>query len=105
MKQERISTHVLDVSSGRPAAGLKVSLHHAGRLVGSRVTDAGGRVADVSNEPLEPGPYRLVFEVGEYFGQRAHLFSRVGLEFDLPESGGHYHIPLLVSPYSSTAYR
>jgi 5-hydroxyisourate hydrolase len=105
MKQERISTHVLDLSTGRPAAGVKVSLRREGRLVGARVTDADGRVVNLADEPLQPGAYRLEFEVGEYFGEREHLFTRIGYEFELPASVGHYHIPLLISPFSSTTYR
>ena len=105
MKQERISTHVLDLSSGLPAAGLRVSLFRGDRLVGSGETDADGRIADLAAEPLAAGAYRLVFEVGGYFGEREHLFRSVALEVDLPDPVRHHHLPLLITPYSSTAYR
>ena len=105
MKQERISTHVLDVSTGQPAAGLRVSLYRESTLLGTRVTDADGRIADLSDEPLHPGVYRLLFEVGDYFGEREHLFTRIGFDLDLPSPVRHHHIPLLVSPFSSTSYR
>ena len=105
MKQERISTHVLDLSSGRPAAGLRVSLFQGDRLVGSGETDAGGRIADLAEQPLEAGAYRLVFEVGAYFGEREHLFRTVALEVDLRAPVRHHHLPLLIAPFSSTAYR
>lgn len=105
MKQERISTHVLDLSSGRPAAGLRVSLFRGERLVGSRETDADGRIPDLSEEPLDPGAYRLVFEVGGYFGERDHLYRSIALEVELRDPVRHHHLPLLIAPYSSTTYR
>ena len=105
MKQERISTHVLDLSSGRPAAGLRVSLFRGGELVGSGETDADGRIPDLSEQPLEAGAYRLVFEVGGYFGEREHLFRSVALEVELASPVRHHHLPLLIAPFSSTAYR
>ena len=105
MKQERISTHVLDLASGRPAAGLRVSLFRGDRLVAARETDADGRIADLSDEPLEAGAYRLVFDVGGYFGEREHLYRSVAVEVEIPSPVRHHHLPLLIAPFSSTAYR
>jgi 5-hydroxyisourate hydrolase len=105
MKQERISTHVLDLSTGRPAAGLRVSLYRDGRLLGERKTDADGRVPDLADAPLEAGRYELSFDVGDYFGERDHLFTRVELELELGAPVRHHHIPLLIAPYASTTYR
>jgi 5-hydroxyisourate hydrolase len=105
MKQERISTHVLDLSSGRPAAGLRVSLYRGDELVGARETDADGRIPDLSDDPLAAGAYRLVFEVGSYFGKREHLYRSVALEVELRDPVRHHHLPLLIAPFSSTAYR
>ena len=105
MKQERISTHVLDLSTGRPAAGLRVSLFRGDRLVASRETDSEGRIPDLYDEPLEAGAYRLVFDVGGYFGDREHLYRSVALEVELASPVGHHHLPLLIAPFSSTAYR
>ena len=65
-------------------------------------TGADGRVAELGRG-LEPGAYRLVFEVGEYFKEREHLFDRVTL--DLKLGSEHHHVPLLVGPYSCTAYQ
>jgi len=94
-----ISTHVLDVASGKPAAGVRVTL-------GTRTltTDAQGRIADLSGGGVNPGSYRLLVEVGAYFGGHSHLFETITLELNLSE-GRHYHVPLLIAPYSCTTYR
>jgi 5-hydroxyisourate hydrolase len=94
-----ISTHVLDVTSGKPAAGLRVTL-------GTRTmaTDEQGRIADLSGGGINPGGHRLLFEVGAYFGKIPHLFETVTLELRLDE-GRHYHVPLLIAPYSCSTYR
>jgi 5-hydroxyisourate hydrolase len=91
-----LSTHVLDTAVGRPAAGVAVELHLAGELVASGRTDDDGRIRPLA-EALEPGAYRLVFHPPSPF------FRRVELELDLRE--GHYHVPLLVSPYGCASYR
>jgi 5-hydroxyisourate hydrolase len=94
-----VSTHVLDVASGKPAAGVRVTL-------GTRTltTDAEGRIADLSGGGINPGSYRLLVELGAYWGDIPHLFKTVALELQLGE-GRHYHVPLLISPYSCTTYR
>jgi 5-hydroxyisourate hydrolase len=92
-----ISTHVLDTAQGRPRAGMKVGLYRGTELISQRETNEDGRIPELSAEPLEPGEYRLVFHVeGEFF-------QRVELTITL--AGGHYHVPLLVSPYLCTTYR
>jgi 5-hydroxyisourate hydrolase len=94
-----VSTHVLDVASGKPAAGVRVTL-------GSRTlsTDDQGRIADLSGGGINPGSYQLLFEVGAYYAGAPHLFETVALELQLSE-GRHYHVPLLISPYSCSTYR
>jgi 5-hydroxyisourate hydrolase len=94
-----LSTHVLDVSTGTPAAGVRVTL-------GSRTltTDAQGRIADLSGGGINPGSYRLLFEVGAYFAAIPHLFETVALEVQLSE-GRHYHVPLLIAPFACSSYR
>lgn len=94
-----VSTHVLDVAVGKPASGIRVTL-------GTRTltTDANGRIADLSGGGINPGTYRLIFEVGSYFGGTPHLFETVTLEVQLREIR-HYHVPLLISPYSCSSYR
>lgn len=94
-----ISTHVLDVATGKPAVGVRVTL-------GTRTleTDGQGRIADLSGGGINPGSYRLLFEVGPYFGSIPHLFDTIALEVQLDE-GRHYHVPLLIAPYSCSSYR
>jgi 5-hydroxyisourate hydrolase len=91
-----LSTHVLDTGRGEPASGVLVELYRAGNMVASAETDEGGRIAELAAD-LESGPYTLVFL------PRSEFFSRVELEIELGD--GHYHVPLLVSPYSCTTYR
>jgi 5-hydroxyisourate hydrolase len=90
-----ISTHVLDVERGRPAAGVRVELWQDD-LVTAGETDGDGRIAQLAAD-LEPGVYRLLFRPESPF------FKGVGIEVALEE--GHYHVPLLVSSYSCTTYR
>jgi 5-hydroxyisourate hydrolase len=91
-----ISTHVLDVARGEPTRGVRVELFRAGELVSTAETDEDGRIPELAGD-LEPGTYRLVFHPATEF------FSRVELELTLTD--GHYHVPLLVAPYSCTTYR
>jgi 5-hydroxyisourate hydrolase len=91
-----LSTHVLDTGAGRPAAGVRVELRRDGDLVGSGETNADGRIPELGTE-LDPGAYRLVFHPPSPF------FRRVELELALED--GHYHVPLLVSPFGCASYR
>ena len=91
-----LSTHVLDTERGAPVAGTHVELYrNDGTLAGDGVTDDDGRIRDLAD--TEPGTYRIVFHPASPF------FKRVELEIELAE--GHYHVPLLVSPYSCASYR
>jgi len=91
-----VSTHVLDTAAGRPAAGVRVELVRGRDVVESGETDADGRIAELATQ-LDPGRYALVFWPPSPF------FTRVELEVDLED--GHYHVPLLVSPYGCASYR
>jgi 5-hydroxyisourate hydrolase len=91
-----VSTHVLDTSSGRPAAGVRVELVRERDVMESGETDADGRIAELASG-LDPGRYALVFWPPSPF------FTRVELEIELED--GHYHVPLLVSPYGCASYR
>jgi 5-hydroxyisourate hydrolase len=96
-----ISTHVLDTAQGCPAPGVRVELFGGDELVGSGMTDADGRIADLSGgQTLGPGRYRLVFSDAP-----SRFFRRVELEIEIDDSSRHYHVPLLVSPYSCASYR
>jgi 5-hydroxyisourate hydrolase len=95
-----LSTHVLDTGAGRPAAGVVVELSVAGdgyeKLLASGTTDADGRIPSLA-DGLAPGTYLLVFHPPSPF------FTRVELQVELTD--GHYHVPLLVSPYGCASYR
>ena len=91
-----VSTHVLDTASGRPAAGVRVELVRDRDVVVAGKTDDDGRIVELASG-LEPGRYALVF------WQPSPFFTRVELEVELVS--GHYHVPLLVSPYGCASYR
>ena len=110
-----ISTHVLDASLGAPAAGVSVTLS---RLAGgwldveSGVTDQDGRLRFVADTPA--GTYCLTFATGPYFAARAvpTFYPEVAITFTIPEPqdavtgiGGHFHVPLLLSPFAYSTYR
>ena len=106
----RLSTHVLDTVVGRPAAGVKITLHEIGgsarALLKETVTNADGRTDAplISGEPLRIGTYELAFRMSDYFGTSAFL-DEVPIRFCIAEPEGHYHVPLLVTPWSYTTYR
>ena len=91
-----VSTHVLDNGAGTPAAGVRVELSQQRKVVAAGETDGDGRIAELARD-LEPGRYELAFWPPSPF------FARVELEIELVE--GHYHVPLLVSPYGCVTYR
>lgn len=108
-----ISTHILDTARGCPAAGVTVHLARRGgdgtwHEVASAVTDADGRIADWSPEPvLNSGVYRLNFEVGVYFGAQgiSGFYGSIPIVFNAEHPDQHYHVPLLLSPFSYSTYR
>ena len=109
-----ISTHILDTSTGLPASGVDVVLEiQRGpadwALVGRGVTDAEGRLRTLmpGGAPLEAATYRLVFHTRSYFQRAATatFYPRVAVEFDVAGGEGHYHVPLLLSPFGYTTYR
>jgi 5-hydroxyisourate hydrolase len=110
----RLTTHVLDTSTGRPAAGLALALIRLadGAVVTRRVTNSDGRV-DIpllEGDAFRPGTYELLFEVGDYFRRSGHSLPEpafldvVPIRFGLADES-HYHVPLLVSPYGYSTYR
>ena len=113
-----LSTHVLDTMHGCPAAGMKLRLQ---RLQGDRTEtlqdltlnadgrNEGGALLDVNT--MAPGRYRLLFEVAPYFRSRGvalpepPFLDTVSIDFGIADAAGHYHVPLLVSPWSYSTYR
>jgi hydroxyisourate hydrolase len=96
-----ISTHVLDVETGRPAAGVTIELVRAWdqKVVGSGMTDMDGRIRRLSDGPLEATDYELHFTLAGPF------FKRLSVAFRVDDPLRSYHIPLLMSPYGLTTYR
>ena len=101
----RLSTHILDTSRGKPAAGVPVHLYQADRLISSHSTDADGRCQNLLPEGtnLAPGIYRIVFEIIAHFPDG--LYPEIAISFKVSDGAAHYHIPLLVSPFGYTTYR
>jgi 5-hydroxyisourate hydrolase len=109
-----ITTHVLDLARGRPAAGVAVRLERAAGAaidawteIASTTTDSDGRAPDLSRVAVSAGVHRLTFETGAYFrGQGVTAFHpRVVVSFEIVEPGQHHHVPLLVAPFGYSTYR
>lgn len=109
-----VTTHILDISAGCPAAGISVMLerktHSAGwQVIAEGMTDADGRVSDLisPNEAFLPGHYRLTFEIGPYFmlSNVDCFFPQVTISFVVRDAQQHYHVPLLLSPFGYSTYR
>jgi 2-oxo-4-hydroxy-4-carboxy-5-ureidoimidazoline decarboxylase len=116
--QGRLSTHVLDTTSGKPAAGIVVELIELSELGASRVvartlTNSDGRTDRplIGGRPVPIGCYELNFAVGDYFAARGAPLSdppfldRIPLRFAVSDPEGHLHVPLLVTPWSYATYR
>ncbi len=107
-----ITTHVLDTSIGRPAAGLEVLLDKKSsdqwHSLATGKTNADGRIADlVAPGSLEAAHYRLTFKTGEYFVSREveGFYPQVQIECEIRETDQHYHVPLLLNPFGYSTYR
>jgi len=114
----RLSTHVLDTHSGRPAAGISIELAELSdlgqsRVVARAVTNSDGRTDQplIGGRPVPIGRYELTFHVGAYFAGRGVPLSdppfldRIPLQFAVSDPEGHLHVPLLVTPWSYATYR
>ena len=116
-----LSTHVLDTMHGTPASGMAVSLYttqadkpQVATLVKQFTLNSDGRNPDgplYDNASLKVGTYRLVFDVAAYFKARGvalpepNFLSLVTIDFGVADTSAHYHVPLLVSPWSYSTYR
>jgi hydroxyisourate hydrolase len=100
-----LTTHVLDVARGRPAAGVAIELLRGGEVVASAVTNADGRTDAPLLEMLEAGEYELRFAVGDYFGGDARFLDVVPVRFGVSDPDAHHHVPLLVAPGGYSTYR
>lgn len=104
-----LSTHVLDVTAGVPAAGVEVELFASagGQPIATGTTDADGRVGSLGPEVLAAGDYRLRFHVGAYFAGLglATLYPTITIDFAVGDDSAHLHLPVLVSPFAYSTYR
>jgi 5-hydroxyisourate hydrolase len=107
-----LTTHVLDTAHGRPAAGLRLRLFCQGMLVFAGETNQDGRCPGLlGDEKLAPARYRLEFDVADYFRAAGvdlpdpPFLDTVAIDFGVADPASHYHVPLLVSPYSYSTYR
>jgi len=100
-----LSTHVLDTSLGRPAAGVRVILEGDGGQLAQADTDRDGRATDLGGA-LAPGTYCLRFDSGGYFAERGieGFYPEVLVTFTI-SGAGHVHVPLLLSPFGYSTYR
>lgn len=113
-----LSTHVLDLSSGKPAAHVKIDVRFQAPyaewvLLQTVTTNVDGRTDGpvVSEENWQPGQYELVFYIGDYYAaQQVTLpdpafLSTIPVRFTMQPDAGHYHVPLLASPWGYQIYR
>ena len=114
----RLSTHVLDTHGGRPAEGIAIELWElsrdgADRLVVNTATNSDGRTDAplIAGRPLPIGTYELRFATAAYYGARGVTLSDppyldvVPIRFSIAEPEGHYHVPLVMTPWSYSTYR
>jgi 5-hydroxyisourate hydrolase len=106
-----LSTHVLDTMNGLPAAEMAVTLSGPDGEIARDITNGDGRCPALMQSALAPGRYTIRFGVAAYFrGLGVDLpdppfLDEVAVDFGIAADGGHYHVPLLVSPYGYSTYR
>lgn len=109
-----LSTHVLDTARGRPARGVPVRLYAVTQerrtLLRETTTNADGRTDEplIARGALHAGTFELTFEVDAYFADLAPdvpFLDEITLRFTVADASAHYHVPLLVSPWSYSTYR
>jgi len=113
----QLTTHVLDTTAGLPAAAVRIELHAwvepAPRLLTRRVTGRDGRCPEplLVGEDLHAGRYALTFQIGEYFRARGFelpqpaFLEEAVIHVGIADPTAHYHVPLLISPWSYSVYR
>ena len=113
----KLTTHVLDTANGCPATGMLVTLYRLQGALAERLKvvtlNHDGRADGplLQGDEFQPGRYRLVFEVADYFRARGAALAdppfldSVPLDFGLSAAGEHYHVPLLASPWAYSTYR
>ena len=112
----RLTTHVLDTAQGCPAAGVEILLYRVSgnshKKIAQAVTNADGRTEApiLEGKAFKPGTYELIFFAGAYLDGQAGLpdpkfLDQIPIRFGIAEEDGHYHVPLLLSPFGYSTYR
>jgi len=110
MNKAAITTHILNLETGKPAAGVAVSLYSSTSptALASAATDADGRIMHWDNEfAIAVGHYRLQFAVGTWYAQQklASFYPEINISFQVSNEQEHYHVPLLLNAYGYSTYR
>ena len=104
----KLSTHVIDLTTGKPAAGMRIDLYDLsfGVLLKTIRTNVDGRsdAPLLTDDELQPNQYELLFHVGDYFGKRDFL-DQVPIRFRIADVTAIYHVPLLCTPWAYSTYR
>ncbi|MEO1491235.1 MAG: hydroxyisourate hydrolase [Pseudomonadota bacterium] len=113
----RLTTHVLDTARGRPAAGVRIALYRVSgnshRKIAEAVTNADGRTDSpmLEGKAFKPGQYELIFFAGAYLDAQGSdlpdpkFLDQIPIRFGIADPDGHYHVPLLLSPFGYSTYR
>lgn len=110
MKKAAITTHILNLEAGKPAANVRVTLHRldTDAAIATGVTDADGRILQWENEfELSAGDYLLYFAVGDWYAQQqlSSFYPEIQISFTVINLHEHYHVPLLLNAYGYSTYR
>lgn len=103
----KLTTHVLDTTSGIPARGVHLRLYRGDELLADTTTNADGRCDAPLLDDAIPGEYRLIFRIGDYFranGTPSPFLDEIPIHFTL-EAGRDHHVPLVCSPFAYSTYR
>lgn len=114
----KLSTHVLDTAAGRPAAGVRLTLHRidgdgARYLINTAMTNADGRTDALllASDEMAVGQYELTFYMKDYFESKGvalaepAFLDEIPIRFAIADADANYHVPLLVTPWSYSTYR
>lgn len=110
MKKAAITTHILNLEAGKPAANVHVTLHRldTDAPIASATTDADGRIMHWENNfELQAGTYRLYFAIGDWYTQQGKgcFYPEIQISFQVVNVQEHYHVPLLLNAYGYSTYR
>lgn len=108
MKKAAITTHILNLDTGKPAANVPVTLYRSGAPIASAITDTDGRIMQWENEfELQAGNYVLHFAIGDWYAQqgRSSFYPEITISFQVVNQQEYYHVPLLLNAYGYSTYR